>query len=111
MDIGNNCVYCNKDTSFGSGKFVNRIPADADCEMEDSEGNIIFQDGQYRDGYACTECMVIECDRCDEMVSLHEDITAQDVFGIEADTFKDRAYRVHYDCLTKEEKDLLEEQN
>ena len=56
MDIGNNCVHCNKDTSFGTGKFVNRIPADADYEAEDKEGNIIFADGEYRDGYACEEC-------------------------------------------------------
>ena len=34
-DIGNNCVCCNKDTSFGSGRFVNRIPADAEYESLD----------------------------------------------------------------------------
>ena len=27
-DIGNKCVECLKDTSFGSGRYVNRIPAD-----------------------------------------------------------------------------------
>ena len=111
MDIGNNCVYCNKDTSFGSGLFVNRIPADSDCEIEDSEGNTIFADGQYRDGYACADCMARPCDRCDEMIPLDEDINAQDVLGHQAGTFKDGAYCVHYDCLTKEEKDLLEGQN
>ena len=56
MDIGNNCVHCNKDTSFGTGKFVNRIPADADYEAEDEEGNIIFDADEYREGYACEEC-------------------------------------------------------
>ena len=61
MDIGNNCVHCNKDTSFGTGKFVNRIPADADYEAEDTEGNIIFADGEYRDGYACEECYSCDC--------------------------------------------------
>ena len=35
MDIGNNCVSCNQDTSFGSGRFVNRIPADAEYESLD----------------------------------------------------------------------------
>ena len=41
-DIGNNCVCCNQDTSFGSGRFVNRIPADADYESLDDQGNTIF---------------------------------------------------------------------
>lgn len=39
-DIGNKCIYCFEDTSFGSGRFVNRIPAD---------------DGEH-EGYACSEC-------------------------------------------------------
>ena len=56
MDIGNRCVYCGEDTSFGSGRFVNRIPAQADYEAEDEEGNIIFADGVDREGYACEEC-------------------------------------------------------
>ena len=40
QDIGDKCVYCFKDTSFGSGKFVNRIPALTD---------------DY-DGYSCSDC-------------------------------------------------------
>jgi len=64
MDIGNNCVHCNKDTSFGSGRFVNRIPADADYQAEDDKGNIIFTEGEYRDGYACESCQELECDKC-----------------------------------------------
>ena len=111
MDIGNNCVHCNKDTSFGSGLFVNRIPADADCEIENNEGNIIFADGQYRDGYMCADCRALECDRCDEMIPCDDDLTAQDVLGFMSDTFIDGAYRVHYDCLTKEEKNLFKEQS
>ena len=50
-DIGNKCVDCFKDTSFGSGRFVNRIPAD---------------NGVY-DGYQCPDCQMIECDKCDEL--------------------------------------------
>ena len=30
IDIGNECVECRNDTSFGSGLFVNRIPASTD---------------------------------------------------------------------------------
>ena len=40
-DIGNNCVSCNQDTSFGSGRFVNRIPATND---------------KY-EGYLCGDCV------------------------------------------------------
>ena len=63
-DIGNNCVCCNKDTSFGSGRFVNRIPADADYGSLDDKGNTIFKDGEYRDGYLCEPCQELECDKC-----------------------------------------------
>jgi len=59
-DIGNRCVDCGKDTSFGSGRFVNRIPADADYESIDNEGNIIFAEGEYRDGYLCPNCQFSE---------------------------------------------------
>jgi len=103
-DIGNRCVHCGEDTAFGSGRFVNRIPADADYEAQDDKGNIIFAEGEYRDGYACAECMALPCDRCDKMIALDEDITAQDVLGFEQDSFSDGAYRVHYKCLTTEEK-------
>ena len=34
-DIGNRCVHCGEDTSFGTGRFVNRIPADSTCEAWD----------------------------------------------------------------------------
>jgi len=60
MDIGNNCVCCNQDTSFGSGRFVNRIPADADCESLDDKGNTIFSEEEYRDGYLCPNCQMSE---------------------------------------------------
>ena len=59
-DIGNNCVSCNQDTSFGSGRFVNRIPADADYQAEDDKGSIIFAEGEYRDGYLCPDCQMSE---------------------------------------------------
>ena len=47
-DIGNKCVECLEDTSFGSGKFVDRIPAD---------------NGVY-DGYMCENCQMVDCDKC-----------------------------------------------
>ena len=73
-DIGNKCIYCFEDTSFGSGRFVNRIPAD---------------DGEH-DGYACPECMEMECARCDRMIGLDCDVAWDD-------------QKLHLECLTKEE--------
>lgn len=40
IDIGNECTQCRKDTSPGSGRFVNRIPSGTD-ELE---------------GYMCEDC-------------------------------------------------------
>ena len=39
-DLGNLCLWCRRDTAFGSGLFVNRIPAFTDIE----------------EGYKCIEC-------------------------------------------------------
>ena len=33
IDIGDLCTYCGKDTSFGSGLFVNRIPSGTDGKL------------------------------------------------------------------------------
>ena len=93
VDIGDKCVECLRSTSFGTGLFVNRIPADND--------NYI--------GWLCPECNFWECDRCNEKIYCDEDITAYDVFG-ENKNFHDGAYRVHEECLTKKEK-LIWEQN
>jgi len=86
-DIGNRCVECDKDTSFGSGRFVNRVPASRD-DVE---------------GYLCPDCNQVECDRCDEMIGVDEDVTPWSL-ELQENEFKDGATCVHYDCLTKEEK-------
>ena len=95
VDIGDKCVECLRSTSFGSGLFVNRIPADND--------NYI--------GWLCPECNFHECDRCNEKIYCDEDFTPYDVYRPDefVDEFDDGAYRVHYECLTKKEKQLLEE--
>ena len=56
MDMGNTCVWCREDTSFGSGKFVNRIPvgctvADLPYELPEIEDK-----GTQVEGYGCEEC-------------------------------------------------------
>jgi hypothetical protein len=42
--MSENCIHCGEPTERGSGKFVDRIPAD--------------------DGWACAECAGYECDEC-----------------------------------------------
>ena len=81
-DIGNKCIYCKKDTSFGSGRFVNRISAD---------------DGEF-DGYACAGCMEIECDRCGKMIGLDDDVRVNNLV-------------LHWDCQTKEEYEIYCKEN
>ena len=114
MDIGNRCVCCGEDTSFGSGKFVNRIPADAEYEVIDEQGNVIFAEGEYRDGYACSECMTIPCYRCDKPIPLDEEFSPNCVYPEDHinhfdNEFSDGADRVCFECLTKEERQYLKE--
>ena len=52
--MNNKCINCGEDTSFGSGRFVNRSPAD--------------------DGYICPECLTLDCDACGEDIELDADI-------------------------------------
>ena len=54
IDIGDKCVDCRQDTSFGTGRFVNRIPASVDREV----------DGEWigLEGYQCAECREMECE-------------------------------------------------
>jgi len=46
INMGNNCVSCGHDTSFGSGRFVNRIPASVSSGIDEEE----------REGYMCQQC-------------------------------------------------------
>ena len=104
-DIGDYCVECLQSTAFGTGRFVNRISADRD--VYDGDKHI-----GYREGWLCSDCNWHECDRCDEKIYCDEDCTPYDVYGDhEPSEFSDGAYRVHYDCLTKEEKELMEVNN
>ena len=75
-DIGNLCTHCHRDTSFGSGLFVNRIPSETENE----------------DGYLCPECQMFDCDRCQTKIDVDEDILICDTGD-----------RVHERCLKDNE--------
>lgn len=47
-DVGSRCVNCGEDTAAGSGRYINRVPAESDTAI----------------GYLCAECQAIPCDRC-----------------------------------------------
>jgi hypothetical protein len=47
-DMGDMCLWCRKSTAFGSGRFVNRIPADT------SDPNDGLTGGET--GYQCADC-------------------------------------------------------
>ena len=104
-DVGNLCVLCLQDTSLGSGLFVNRIPGDTTICNEKGE-----ETGS-RTGYFCSECMAMDCDRCDNKIPLDEDFTPYQIYGETSDVeeFSDGAYRICEDCLTPKEKQLMEE--
>lgn len=106
-DIGNLCVECGEDTSFGSGRFVNRISADRDI-YEDSPFKNLIKNGYNRvHGYLCAECTSEECDRCGELVALDEQV-GEWYFEFETgEGFHDDSWVVCWDCLTVEEKKKL----
>jgi hypothetical protein len=64
IDIGQLCIDCGENTSAGSGKWVDRIPADRNTELILDGGKTIQVNV---DGYECAECQMIECDVCGEL--------------------------------------------
>ena len=84
------CDECGRDTRFGTGLFVNRLPADI--------------------GYICPDCSAIDCDRCEEKIALDADIRPWQLGLEEENEFWDGAFFVHEECLTPEEATLLAEQ-
>ena len=98
------CVYCEHPTWPGSGRFVNRIPAGTYHELPDATT-------EYREGYACAECLAIPCCRCEQPIALDEDIGVNMLYDGEntlSHEFDDGAWRVHEECLTPDEKILFE---
>lgn len=77
IDVGEQCIYCDQSVAWGSGLYVNRIPAD---------------DGE-KTGFACSTCLLMECDVCGELSS--------DIGSSDMTSFKDVADVVCDDCVAK----------
>jgi hypothetical protein len=56
IDIGNLCTHCGKDTSFGTGLFVNRVPSGAEGRLILDGGDDVTMDVTL-EGYMCPECL------------------------------------------------------
>lgn len=54
-DIGDTCVYCGADTSEGSGRFVNRIPAEVQADIVHDGLGVPIE--TILVGYMCSECV------------------------------------------------------
>lgn len=87
-----NCIDCGHSTKFGTGLFVNRIPAD--------------------DGFICPNCAAFDCDRCGQKIPIDEDLTPHEIYGEDRQQyFEDGSYRVCENCITKTEKKQQEQRN
>ena len=73
IDIGEECVDCFQDTSWGSSKRVNRIPAHVDRQAGDIDKkwfdkffdkSVFIPDDLWigLKGYQCAECREMECE-------------------------------------------------
>ena len=61
------CVHCGVSTAFGSGNFVNRIPADR-----------YLEDGTYINGHMCPTCQSPPlCFECDEQPAEYLDFRCE----------------------------------
>lgn len=84
IDVGEHCVDCGDSVAWGSGKYVNRIPADNGVKT----------------GFMCADCQCVECDRCGEPTLEYHSEAGDEPFS-DADFVCD-------DCLTPEELEKIE---
>jgi len=100
-EIQDPCVFCGESTAAGgmnrldpndedpvkglvsrmpiiNPKFINRIPAD----------NYDDETGEYKDGYACADCMARPCNGCDKMIPLDEDVKDNDFYDYHEECLK-----------------------
>ena len=65
IDIEGICVDCGRDTAFGGGLYVNRIPAYGQWFVNNSFEIQV-------DGYLCADCQCLDCSVCSASVIDYE---------------------------------------
>lgn len=107
FDVGDTCLWCFQDTAPGSGKWVNRIPANRDVgDVKQDIAGVLMPEGLKHvptelyselyatlDGYMCDDCQDFDydCMICYKSVSDEEDVYDEEDTG-----------HYHRDCLPRE---------
>lgn len=96
MDIGDLCTHCGRDTSMGSGNFVNRISSgttiDTAQDWMDKETYAKLNPQALLTGYLCPTCQAYDCDKCGKPIFDDGDVTDKTRWG-----------HYHPECLPKEQ--------
>lgn len=74
LDTGDRCVYCGESTSFGSGRFVNRLAVGTSSDLVEWLAPDIKAMQLDVWGWGCAECSGFECDSCGKQIYLDEDV-------------------------------------
>tara|TARA_R100001086_G_scaffold244986_1_gene175353 strand:+ start:76 stop:351 length:276 start_codon:yes stop_codon:yes gene_type:complete len=78
VDIGDKCTHCAKDTSMGSGLFVNRVPSGSWGKLINDNGETLVE-RVYVDGYMCSDCLTVDCDECNQPIELDCEVWINDI--------------------------------
>jgi len=78
IELGEKCVECKESVAAGSGRFVNRIPAD---------------NGDHA-GFLCPDCQTVECDECGSYVM--EPFITENCDNLCSDCFERQGGSVEY---------------
>ena len=85
VDIGDLCTHCGRDTAFGTGLFVNRIPSGTDGTLVITGGEEDVRISVTVDGYMCPDCQLVECESCGELAedlwTIPNEMKPNDFFG------------------------------
>ena len=78
IDVGDLCVFCGLSTSFGTGRFVNRIPAGGyPRDQVAASLAAAYPKAATFDGWYCPECQSTGCEACQaERKDSHFDASA-----------------------------------
>lgn len=96
IDLGQLCVWCLNDTSFGSGRFVNRIHVAADVESTDWYANLSESEKSVAsevEGFGCYQCYQETCLTCNLPVDLDGEVRNDDGDWFHPECLANRARR------------------